>query len=447
VVTAAREVTRPLVTSAATTIIGFLPIFALSDQAGRLFEPLALTKSLAIGGAVLFGTLLVPLLCRFLLPPWHIRKPILLGLAGSAAGLAFGWFIRDGWSLPLAHGRWAVTVPGWLFAPVFAALCGGAVWRIGREKLVNYEENPVSYAIHVAYEWAYNHIQRHRIAFTGIITIMAGMGYLLGAGWTTLNWPLRKAFDLAGGDLTQTRLHHALARTFPGVGSSFLPPLDEGSLLFMPSMPAHGGLGETLRVMKKQNQLISGVPEVASVMGKLGRAETALDPAPLGMIETVVLLKPYREWPVHELLQKDGSTVHRPRTLDEVRALLAAESDIPGVAPSWLQPIETRVVMLSTGIRSLLALQILGDDSAALERFAERAEKIIQGTPGAVDVQMQREGGKPYAEIRLDPARLARFGLPQEAGHASGGDRTGRHGPHLLRRGHAALSGAHPLPA
>jgi Cu(I)/Ag(I) efflux system membrane protein CusA/SilA len=288
------------------------------------------------------------------------------------------------------------------------------VWKIGREKLVNYEENPVSYAIHVAYEWAYNHIQRHRVAFTLVIAIMAGAGYLLGAGWTTLSWPLRKVVDLAGGDFRETRLHDALVRTFPGVRSSFLPPLDEGSLLFMPSLPAHGGLGETLRVMTKQNQLISAVPEVASVMGKLGRAETALDPAPLGMIETVVLLKPYREWPAHDLLQNDGRTVQRPRTLSEVRALLAAESDIPGVAPSWLQPIETRVVMLSTGIRSLLALQILGDDSAALERFAETAEKIIQGTPGAVDAQMQREGGKPYAEIRLDPARLARFGLSQE---------------------------------
>jgi Cu(I)/Ag(I) efflux system membrane protein CusA/SilA len=415
VIRAAQEVARPLLTSAATTVIGFLPIFALSDQAGRLFEPLALTKSLAISGAVLFGTLLVPVLCRLLLPPWHVRKPVLMVLTGLAAGLAFGWFVRDGWSLPMEYGRWAVTIPGWLFAPFFAALVGLAVWRIGRERLVNYEENPMSHAIHVAYEWAYARILRHKVAFTLVIGVLALGGYLLGAGWSTVSWPLHKVFAVAGADFSRTTLDQRMAKLFPGVGSSFLPPLDEGSLLFMPSIPASGGLGETQRIMLQQNRLIESVPEVASVMGKMGRAETALDPAPLGMIETVVLLKPYGEWPVHEIPRADGTVEKRPRTLAEVRAALAAITDIPGVAPSWLQPIETRVVMLSTGIRSLIALQVLGDDSDELERFAEAAEKIIQPTPGAVDVQMQREGGKPYAEIRLDPAKVARFGLSNEA--------------------------------
>jgi Cu(I)/Ag(I) efflux system membrane protein CusA/SilA len=414
VITAAQEVARPLFTSAATTVIGFLPIFALQDQAGRLFTPLALTKSLAISGAVLFGTLLVPVLCRLLLPPWHIRKPILFALAGLAGGLAFGWFIRDGWSFPMEYDRWALTIPGWLFAPFFAAAVALTVWRIGREKLVNYEENPASHAIHVAYEWAYNHIQRHKVTFTVAIATLAFGGYLLGLGWQTVSWPLRQTFALVGADLSRTTLDQALTRTFPGVGSSFLPPLDEGSLLFMPSIPATGGLGEAQRIMLAQNRLIESVPEVASVMGKMGRAETALDPAPLGMIETVVLLKPYADWPIHSLADPDGTERKRPRTLAEVRAALAAITDIPGVAPSWLQPIETRVVMLSTGIRSLIALQVLGDDSDALERFAEKAEKIIQTTPGAADVQMQREGGKPYAEVRLDPAKLARFGLTTE---------------------------------
>ncbi len=413
-IAAAKEVARPLATSAATTVIGFLPIFTLQDQAGRLFAPLALTKSLAISGAVIFGTLLVPVLCRFLLPPWHLRKPVLVTLTGIAAGLTFGWFVRDGWTLPMEHGRWLLTVPGPIFAPLFALLVGSAVWRIGRERLVNYEENPTSHAIHIAYDWAYTRILRHKVLFTFAIITLALGGYLLGLGWKTLSTPLRQGFAWVGADLSHTKIDAALTRWFPGVDSSFLPPLDEGSLLFMPSIPATGGLAETQRIMQTQNRAIESVPEVAGLMGKMGRAETALDPAPIGMIETVVLLKPYAEWPVHEVTNADGKVEHRPRTLAEVRGVLAAVSDIPGVAPSWLQPIETRVVMLSTGIRSLIALQILGDDSEALERFAEAAEKIIQPTPGAADVQMQREGGKPYAEVRLDPAKLARFGLTNE---------------------------------
>src|SRR5688572_10860655 len=136
VVAATREVARPLFTSAATTVLGFLPIFALTDQAGRLFEPLALTKSLAISGAVIFGTLLVPVLCRLLLPPWHVRKPVLLALAGIIGGVVFGWFIRDGWTMPFDHGRWSMTIPGWIFAPLFAGTTMFVVWRIGRERLV-----------------------------------------------------------------------------------------------------------------------------------------------------------------------------------------------------------------------------------------------------------------------------------------------------------------------
>lgn len=414
VVTGSREVARPLVTSAATTVIGFLPLFALTDQAGRLFIPLALTKTLAISGAVLVGIFLVPALCRLLLPPWQVRKTPLLLLAGLAAGLTFGWYINTGYILPFDHDRWSLHIPGWLFAPALAALVGSAVWRLGREKLVDYEANPTSRAIHVAYDWAYTRILRHKALFAATLVLLAGGGYLLGLGWPRVSTPLRAAIAAAGGDLRSTHADSFLSRWFPGVGSSFLPPLDEGSLLFMPSVPATAGLGETQRVMAIQNRAIEEVPEVAGVMGKLGRAETALDPAPIGMIETVVVLKPYKDWPIEDILLPDGTTERRPRTLAEVRASLAAATDLPGVAPSWLQPIETRVVMLSTGIRSLMALQLLGDDAAALERFAEKAEKIIQATPGAADAQMQREGGKPYAEIRLDPAKLARFGFTQE---------------------------------
>ena len=414
VVKGAQEVSRALMTAAATTIIGFLPIFVLTDQAGRLFIPMAITKTLAIGGAVLFGMMLVPLLCRLLLPPWQMRKIVILGFAGIIGGLTFGWFVVDGITLAFDHERWSITLPGFVVGPLLGALASFVVWRLGRERLVSYEENPVSHGIHVAYDWAYTRIQRHRIAFTMAIATVALTGWTLGIGWQSISWPLRKGVALVGGDLSAMAIDKTLTRTFPGIGASFLPPLDEGSLLYMPSIPATGGLGETLRVLKTQNQLIGTIPEVAQVMGKMGRAETALDPAPIGMIETVVLLKPYAEWPLHEIARQDGTFEHRPRTLAEVRQALSSISDIPGVAPSWLQPIETRVVMLSTGIKSKIALQILGDDADGLERFAEQAEKVVQMVPGAADVQMQREGGKPYAEIRLDKERMARFGITTE---------------------------------
>ena len=415
VIAGTREVSRALLTAAATTIISFIPLFLLDDQAGRLFIPLAATKTLAIGSAVIFGMLLVPLLCRLLLPPWQARKPYVLAVAGLAAGAVFTWFWPAGISIPMDHGRWAVALPGWVVAPLLAALTGYVFWRLGREQLVSYDENPISHGIAVAYDWALTRLLRHKVGFTGVIAAFALTGWLLGVGWPTLSTPLRTAISWTGGDLAQTRIDAAMRRWFPGIGASFLPPLDEGSLLFMPSIPAAGGLGEAQQVMQQQNRLIAAVPEVATVMGKLGRAETALDPAPIGMIETVVALKPYRDWPLHEFDRADGRIENRPRTLVEVRQALSAASDIPGVAPSWLQPIETRVVMLSTGIRSLMALQIQGDDQHAMEAFAERAEKILQTVPGAADVQMQRDSGKPYAEVRLDAEKMARFGITAEA--------------------------------
>jgi Cu(I)/Ag(I) efflux system membrane protein CusA/SilA len=410
----ANEVARPLVTAAATTIVGFLPIFVLDDQAGRLFVPLAVTKTLAIAAAVVFGMLLVPVLCRFLLPPWETRRPLLIALCGLAAGLVGVWIGMDGLDIPRDHGRWSVHVPGWLAGPIAATLAALVVWRLGAERLVDPDHNAVARGIHIAYEWALTRLLRHKLGFALAIVLLASSGWLIGFGWRTMSVPLAQGFALVGGDLRATRLDAWLSATFPGLGSSFLPPLDEGSLLFMPSLPAGAGLGETQRVMATQNRAIADVPEVATVMGKMGRAETALDPAPIGMIETVVVLKPYREWPVQDINRPDGTSERRPRTLAEVRALLAAVTDIPGVAPSWLQPIETRVVMLSTGIRSPLALQLRGDDHAALEHLAERIEPLLRGVRGAADVQMQREGGKPYAELRLDSERLARFGLSVE---------------------------------
>jgi len=414
VIAGAREVAPAIVTASLTTIVGFLPVFALDGQAGRLFAPLAATKTMAIAGAAFFGIALVPALCRLLLPPWTLPPPLRVVLAALPAGAAFGWFAH-GFAIARDHDRWAVAVPGWLAAPAMAAVVGWLMWRLGGERLRPIEDNPTSRVVHRTYARVLGWVLAHKWAFVLRCLVVAACGYLFGLGWPALSTPLHAVAGWFGADLARTAPDRWLARTFPGTGESFLPPLDEGSLLFMPSILAQGGLGESLRVMSLQNGRIAGVPEVAGVMGKMGRAETALDPAPIGMVETVVVLKPYAEWPVHAMPRGAGAGFeHRPRTLDEVRAVLSAEAEIPGVAPSWLQPIETRVIMLSTGIRSLIALQIQGDDSAAIERFAVAAEPIVRGVPGAVDVQAAREGGKPYAEIRFDRERLARFGITAE---------------------------------
>jgi copper/silver efflux system protein len=414
VITAANEVARPLITAAATTIIGFLPIFLLDDQAGRLFVPLAISKTMAISFAVVLGMLLVPLVCRFVIPPWQVQRRVALALAiiaGAGVGL---WIGFSGIAIPRDHERYFIMIPGWIAGPLAGMLAGLLVYRFGREQLVDPEHNAVSRVIAVTYNWALVRLLRHKIAFVLTLALIASTGWLLGLGWKSLSQPLASVVAACGGDFRATRVDVFLQRLFPGMESSFLPPLDEGSLLFMPSLTPAAGIGETLRAMDTQNKAIRDIPEVEFVMGKMGRAETALDPAPLGMIETIVQLKPYYAWPKHDIVNPDGSTTHRARTLAEVREVLAALTDIPGVAPSWLQPIETRVVMLSTGIRSPIALQLLGHDHGALEQLAERIEPIISRVRGAADVQMQREGTKPYAELRLDTERLARFGISVE---------------------------------
>jgi hypothetical protein len=121
-----------------------------------------------------------------LLPPWQVRKGQALALAGLAAGAVFGYFLPFGWGMPFDHGRWVLRVPGFLFAPVMSAMTGLIVWRICRERLVAYEENPTSRCIHVIYEWAYKHILRHKSAFALLLVGMAATGYLTGLGWARL---------------------------------------------------------------------------------------------------------------------------------------------------------------------------------------------------------------------------------------------------------------------
>jgi Cu(I)/Ag(I) efflux system membrane protein CusA/SilA len=176
-----------------------------------------------------------------------------------------------------------------------------------------------------------------------------------------------------------------------------MPPLDEGSLLFMPTFIPATSFTEVKRVMAWQDRVFAGFPEVRSAVGKLGRAETATDPAPVQMIETIITLKPESEW-------RRGVT--RPGL---VRDLTEALQLAPGSVPGFLQPIQGRVLMLSTGLRAELGIKLFGDRPDELQRWALEAEKIVRSVPGASGVVASRTQGKPYLEIEPDREALARY--------------------------------------
>ena len=177
-------------------------------------------------------------------------------------------------------------------------------------------------------------------------------------------------------------LPDAVVRHTSGFGSEFMPTLEEGSLLFMPVLLPATSLSEVQRVMSWQDKVISQHPEVASVGGKLGRAESATDPAPIEMIETTIMLKPESEW-------RTGMTKDKliAEMIDTLR-------NVPGSVPGFLQPIENRILMLATGIRAQLGVKILGDNLDELQKKAFEVERIVRSVPGAIGVAPSRVQAK-----------------------------------------------------
>jgi Cu(I)/Ag(I) efflux system membrane protein CusA/SilA len=187
-----------------------------------------------------------------------------------------------------------------------------------------------------------------------------------------------------------------LART---LGSEFMPPLKEGSLLFMPTFAPGTALTEVKRVMAWQDQVFASTPEIQSAVGKLGRADTATDPAPTEMIETTITLKPESQW-------RAGMT--RRKLIEELSSRLR---QVPGSVPGFIQPIEGRVLMISTGIRAQLGVKLFGDDLAALQKAALDVERVVRDVPGASGVTASRLQGRPYVMIEPNREAISQAGL------------------------------------
>jgi Cu(I)/Ag(I) efflux system membrane protein CusA/SilA len=341
---ASRQVGRPIFFAMTIIILAFVPVFALTGQEGKLFHPLAFTKTFAMIGSTLLAVTIVPVLCTLLVRgPFHAEDR--------------NWIMR-------------------------------ALLRIYDPLL----------------SWAL----RHRKTVMSCAALLLATALLVAIGL-----PARVVQRLEHWNL------QPLARFTKGIGSEFMPPLNEGSLLFMPVLLPGISLTEVKRIMAWQDQVITATPEVASVAGKLGRAETATDPAPVEMIETTIMLKP--EYVVTNRVWlgfiKVPRTIRNPEwrrgmTTEKVRAELAQKlTQVPGYVPGFLQPIENRILMITTGIRAQVGIKILGDNLEALQQKAFEVERVVRNVPGASGVAPSRVQGKPYVEIELDRTAAARFGL------------------------------------
>ena len=333
---ACKQVGRPIFFAMAIIILAFVPVFALSGQEGKLFHPLAFTKTFAMIGSTLLAVTLVPVLCSLL-----VRGP---------------------------------------FHPEDKNVVMKLLLRIYEPTL----------------DWALNHRK----------TVLSAAGLILAFSVTVaigLPRAAVKAIRDAG--------HPQVADTVSGFGREFMPPLNEGSLLYMPVMLPKTGFKEIQRVMSWQDQVIAATPEVASVAGKLGRFDTATDPAPTEMLETTIMLKP-EYIPDGRFSVKRNPAWREGMTTTKLKAELTEKMKlVPGYVPALLQPIENRILMLYTGIRAQLGVKIYGDSLDALQSKAFEVDKLIKGINGATGVSPARIQGKPYLNIAVDRQAMARYGL------------------------------------
>ena len=399
---AAGEVGGAIFTSVATTVISFIPIFALTGQSYKLFAPMAWTKTLTLSASLFLAICLAPVLCYLFLGGRKIQKNANQRRFGEAlkwvaalgiAGLVAWVTVRSSSYIE----NWLGLNAAFVAVPAFV-LTGLSVLRVWNEPLTPIDGNPVARGLVAAYRPTLRFFIDHKnvLRFASIAILLSGSMAAFGAA--VVLTPVKIGIQWLGGEPDAVRPIVALEEHYPGFGQEFMPPLDEGSLLFMPSLLSQASLSETLRVMEWQTEQIMTLPEVAHAIGKLGRAETALDPAPIGMIETVVLLKPRDQW---------RAGMDRKKLVAELRRV----TNLKGVAPSWLQPIQTRIVMLSSGIRSQIGLELLGDDANRLAELALALEPVIKSVSGASDVVAMRTGGKPYVEFRLNRERMQHYGV------------------------------------
>ncbi len=297
---AAVEVGPPLFFSLLIITLSFLPVFTLQAQEGRLFAPLAFTKTYAMAAAAGLSITLVPVL--------------------------MGYFIRG--------------------------------------RIMPEHRNPLNRMLIWMYRPLIGQVTRHPWRVMGAALLLVAVGF----------WPATK------------------------LGSEFMPDLNEGDLMYMPTTFPGISIGKAQELLQQTDKLIRSVPEVKSVFGKIGRAETATDPAPLTMIETVIQLKPQDEW-------RDGMDI------DAIKAELNQRVDLPGLTNAWVWPIKTRIDMLATGIKTPVGIKVAGPDLGVIQEIGEEIERTLKDVPGTASAFSERVAGGRYVTVDIQRDRASRYGL------------------------------------
>ncbi|MCT7358461.1 efflux RND transporter permease subunit [Thalassolituus pacificus] len=300
VAASASEVGPALFFSLLIITVSFVPVFTLEAQEGRMFSPLAFTKTYAMAASAALAITVVPVL--------------------------MGYFIRG--------------------------------------KVVAENKNPVNRLLIAGYMPLLKTVLR----FPKITLAIAVVIFLVGI------WPVNK------------------------IGSEFIPDLDEGDLMYMPTTYPGISIGKARELLQQTDKLIATVPEVKTVFGKIGRAETATDPAPLTMIETFIQLKPKEEW-------REGMTT------EKLKKELDALVKFPGLTNAWVMPIKTRIDMLATGIKTPVGIKVAGEDLREIQKIGQRLEQILKDVPGTTSVYSERVAGGRYIKVDIQRAQAARYGL------------------------------------
>ncbi|HWA24873.1 MAG TPA: efflux RND transporter permease subunit [Lacunisphaera sp.] len=334
------EVGPTLFYSLLVITVSFLPVFTLQAQEGRMFKPLAFTKTYSMAAAAILSITLAPVL--------------------------MGFFIRG--------------------------------------KIPAEEKNPVNRFL----IWLYHPVLDLMIKFRWSVIIAAAVI----VGWVFFPWNAIVERVLPDGGAKELALKAGKAFPYQNLGSEFMPPLYEGDLLYMPTTFPGISPTKARELIQQTDQIIKSFAEVHHVFGKIGRAESATDPAPMDMIETTIMLKPEEEWPEVDIKDDSGKVVaHRRRNIEELTTALNNAVQIPGLTNAWTMPIKTRIDMLATGIKTPVGIKVAGPDLRELERIAGEIEVVMRRAPGTGSVFAERVMGGNYVEFDIDRDAIARYGL------------------------------------